>query len=68
MNTYVDCPKCGTEFMVSDQIASATLRCPDCLQWFSEMDYYGSDNLVSAYSSHVESFYDEMGFEAGYDY
>jgi len=68
MSTYVDCPKCGSEFVISDEIASSTMRCPDCLQWFSEVDYYCSGDLVSAYSSHVESIYDEMGFEAGYDY
>lgn len=72
MNVFVDCPCCGSEFVVTEELSAARLRCPDCLQWVNSMDDYGLKNPVSAYASNYDDdynyTYDEMGFQPGYDY
>jgi predicted Zn finger-like uncharacterized protein len=67
---FMDCPKCGTEFVVKDDQVASVLRCPDCLQWLeSEMDassyakaYYGS----TIQDDHRYEDYDSENY--GYDY
>lgn len=67
MNTFVDCPKCGSEFIIDENILSSTLRCPDCLQWIDSL--YSDDRAyVSSYSSRGADLFDEYGYESGYDY
>lgn len=72
MNIFVDCPCCGSEFIVSEEISVSRLRCPDCLQWVNSMDDYGHKNPVMAYASNYDDdynfYYDEKGYQAGYDY
>lgn len=68
MSTYVDCPKCGSEFVVSDDIVSSTLRCPDCLQWVNSMDDFVGVGSYSSYGDAGDSLFDDYGFERGYDY
>lgn len=69
MSTYIDCPKCGSEFIVSDDISGSALRCPDCLQWIDDhYDLYGDLSMeISGYASRLGS--DSMNeLEYGYDY
>lgn len=53
---FVDCPKCGSEFIVNDAELATVRRCPDCLQWLESDDhmyaksYYGNNN---------DSYYDD---------
>jgi len=70
MPTFIDCPSCASEIMVSQETSEDNIRCPDCLQWIEEeyddaytmKTYYGaSKQLVSA-----NDFYDEDDY--GYDY
>jgi len=69
VNTHVDCPNCGSEFTVSEDIAYSTLRCPDCLNWFNSMeDILDSRPAYAGYSGYGESVYDDYGFQEGYDY
>ena len=67
MSTYVDCPHCGTEFSVSDDIVSSSLRCPDCLQWINTFEEYSG--TMAAYASYsTGSLYEDYGYQEGYDY
>lgn len=68
MSTYVDCPKCGSEFVVSDDIVSSSLRCPDCLQWVNSMDDFVGVSSYASYGDYGDSVFDDYGFERGYDY
>lgn len=71
MNTFVDCPCCGSEFMISEEINASRLRCPDCLQWVDTFEGYSAKDYVSSYASGYDDYnfyYDEKGFQAGYDY
>jgi uncharacterized Zn finger protein len=68
VNTFVDCPSCGSEFIVDEEIMSSNLRCPDCLQWVSS---YSDDNdrlFVSAYAVRFDDHFEDYGYESGYDY
>lgn len=69
MNTYVDCPKCGSEFVVSEDIAHTSLRCPDCLNWVNSMeDLMEPQYSYTASYGYGESVYENYGFQKGYDY
>lgn len=72
MNTFVDCPCCGSEFVVSEEISASRLRCPDCLQWVDSFsEGYSAKDYVSSYASSYDDYnylFDEKGFQAGYDY
>lgn len=69
MSTYVDCPKCGSEFQVAEDLMSASLRCPDCLQWVDAMgDFFETQPALSGYSGYGYSEYDDYGYQEGYDY
>ena len=69
MNTYMDCPHCGSEFSVSEDIAYSNLRCPDCLKWFNSMDDLMDSSMAYAgYASYGDSEYDDYGYQEGYDY
>lgn len=69
MNTFIDCPTCGSEFVIDEAIAASNLRCPDCLQWInSYSDEYATKGLVSSYSSSYSEYYDDYGYQEGYDY
>jgi predicted Zn finger-like uncharacterized protein len=72
MNVFIECPKCATEFIVTEDISAARMRCPDCLQWVNSVDDYSDSDYVSSYAaSYVDdrfSLYEERGYQAGYDY
>lgn len=66
MNTFVDCPHCGSEFIVSEDLLVSTVRCPDCLMWVDE-DTESVRTTLAGYASRLGSDYmDEL--EYGYDY
>ena len=56
---FIDCPKCGSEFIVNDNELSTVRRCPDCLQWLDADDtsalyaksYYGQTSSYDDYDS-----------------
>lgn len=58
----MDCPKCGTEFVVKDEQV-AVMRCPDCLQWIED----GMDGLqfAKSYYGHSEQLRDP--YDDNYD-
>lgn len=68
----MDCPHCGTEFIVSEELIGSNMRCPDCFQWINpfggiaQTDFAFADS--SSYSSYRDDIYDDKGWEAGYDY
>lgn len=72
MNSFMDCPHCGTEFIMNEELMGANMRCPDCFQWINpfggmaKTEFYSSD-FEMAFSSSNE-VYDELGWESGYDY
>lgn len=69
MNTFVDCPYCGSEFVIDEAIASSNLRCPDCLQWVNNYIQDSPKTYVAAYASGYDNYYYENSdYEAGYDY
>jgi hypothetical protein len=69
MSSYVDCPKCGSEFVVSEDMMAGNLRCPDCLQWVDAMgDFFEAKAAYAGYSGYGESEYDDYGYQEGYDY
>lgn len=72
MNIFVDCPCCGSEFVVSEELSASRMRCPDCLQWVNSFDEYSPKYAMSAYASSYDDdynyTYDERGYQAGYDY
>jgi hypothetical protein len=69
MNTFVDCPCCGSEFIIDENILSSNLRCPDCLQWVNHYSQEDSGrSFVPSYAAGYNHYYDDYGYEAGYDY
>ena len=72
MNTFMDCPHCGSEFVFSEELLGSNVRCPDCFQWINQ--FGGMANTEFAFSDQYSSvtssneYYDEMGWESGYDY
>ena len=69
MNTFVDCPSCGSEFIIDENIMSSNLRCPDCLQWVNSYSQEDSDkSFVLSYASGFNQYNDDNEYEAGYDY
>ena len=68
MNVFVDCAKCGSEFVVDEAISGSRLRCPDCLQWIGAEDF--DHNYAYSYSANSYSYsqYDDLGYQSGYDY
>jgi len=73
MSSYMDCPHCGAEFPVADELLGTAMKCPHCYQSINAFggidtksysfanDFYGS-------SSMDREVWDELGFEEGYDY
>lgn len=68
MNTFVDCPHCGSEFVIDDEVASANLRCPDCLQWVSSFFDDSPRSYAASYAAGHNDRWEDFGYEAGYDY
>ena len=69
MNTFVDCPSCGSEFIIDENILASNLRCPDCLQWVNNSSQEDSDkSFVLSYAAGFNQYNDDDGYEAGYDY
>lgn len=69
MSTYVDCPHCGSEFLVSDEIVSSSLRCPDCLLWVDTFGEYSASRVAYAgYVDRAGSMFDDFDYQEGYDY
>jgi len=72
MSSFMDCPHCGTEFIVSEELLGSNMRCPDCFQWINQ--FGGIANTEFAFadqyssSSYQSEMWDELGYEAGYDY
>ena len=67
---FVDCPKCGTEFMMKDDEDVAFTRCPDCLQWLSDdLDGKGFAKAYYGSSKQLQDSYDDYDTDNyGYDY
>lgn len=70
---FVDCNRCGSEFVVDDGVVAARLRCPDCLCWVDVLEEVPDRDFVLSYSSGFsfdEGLYgfDGRGFDVGYDY
>lgn len=55
---FMDCPKCGSEFVTND---AEIRRCPDCLQWLDLdleiKDYYGKSYKTEQYDTYDEDNY-----------
>lgn len=68
MNTFVDCPKCGSEFVIDEAITGLSLRCPDCLQWLSSYDQDDAKTYVTSYASSYNDNYNDYDYQQGYDY
>lgn len=68
----MDCPHCGSEFIISEELMGANMRCPDCFQWINPFGGIANTDFAfaesSSYSSYRDDIYDEKGWEAGYDY
>jgi hypothetical protein len=64
MLSFVDCPACASEIMVSEQTCGLILRCPDCLEWIGQdyddvcasKTYYGASMQFFA---EPDEYYDE---------
>jgi len=73
VNIFVDCGRCGSEFVVDEGVVSSRLRCPDCLCWVDVLEELPDRDFVMSFSSHA-SFddglygFDDRGFDPGYDY
>lgn len=68
MPTYIDCPSCASEILVSEEISESNVRCPDCLQWVE--DEYDSAHAYKAYygsSLQLAGGHDDED-NYGYDY
>ena len=72
MSSHMECPTCGQEFVVAEELLGSNVRCPHCFQW---MNPFGGpvqsnheDLDVGYSSSHQVEIWEEMGYEAGYDY
>ena len=56
MSSFIDCPHCSSEIIVSEDMYDMNLRCPDCLQWIGDefedavsiKAYYGASVQVGA--------------------
>jgi predicted Zn finger-like uncharacterized protein len=72
MSSFMDCPHCGTEFIVAEELMGTNMRCPDCFQWINQFGGIANTEFVlsesSSYSSYTNDVYDELGWESGYDY
>lgn len=70
MPSYIDCPSCASEILVSEEVTESNVRCPDCLQWLK--DDYEDDALSfkTYYGASLQlasgEYYDEDDY--GYDY
>lgn len=71
MPTYIDCPACASEILVSEEISENNVRCPDCLNWVE--DEYDTAHAFKTYygaSLQIAGGYDD-NYDAdnyGYDY
>lgn len=68
MNTFVDCPHCGSEFIVDEGIMSSNLRCPDCLQWVNTLYEDSPKSYAASYASGYSDRWENTDYESGYDY
>ncbi len=71
MSSTMDCPHCGGEFKVSDDLIGTPMRCPECYQSINSFGGIGNTGLVIssfATNSYDKELWDEMGYEQGYDY
>lgn len=71
MSTVMDCPHCGGEFKVSEDLVGTSMRCPDCYQSINAFGGIANTSFtVSTFasSSYDRELWDEMGYEKGYDY
>lgn len=72
MSSFMDCPHCGSEFIINEELLGSNLRCPDCFQWINE--FGGIANTEFAFADQYKAYssssdlYDELGWESGYDY
>jgi len=67
---FVDCPKCGTEFIVNDSQDTPVMKCPDCHQWLSDdLDGKGFAKAYYGSSKQLNDSYDDYDSDNyGYDY
>lgn len=72
MSSYMECPTCGHEFVVAEELLGSNVRCSHCYQWmnpFGGLLTQNYDEVEAGYSSsHQVEMWEEMGYEAGYDY
>lgn len=72
MSSYMDCPHCGSEYIVNEDLSGSNTRCPDCFQWVNP--FGGMANTSFAFSakdygsSYGDQIWEELGYESGYDY
>lgn len=72
MSSFMDCPHCGSEFIIAEELLGSNMRCPDCFQWINQFGGIAHTEFAfaegSSYSSYRNDLYDDMGWESGYDY
>jgi len=72
VSSFMDCPHCGTEFVVAEELMGSNMRCPDCFQWINQFGGIANTEYAFAessnYSSYRDDIYEDKGWEAGYDY
>jgi transcription elongation factor Elf1 len=72
MSSHMECPTCGHEFVVAEELIGSNIRCSNCYQWmnpFGGLLTSNYDEVETGYSSSYQTeIWEEMGYEAGYDY
>lgn len=73
MSEYMECPTCGEEFQVADELLGTSIRCPRCYQGINPFGGLLVSSQSSSYdddysSGYANDIYEENGWEAGYDY
>lgn len=64
---FMDCPKCGTEFIMKQDQDMVITRCPDCLQTLDN-DLDGKGYVKAYYGSSQQSYDDYDTDSYRYDY
>lgn len=68
MPTFIDCPSCASEILVSQETSEDNVRCPDCLNWIEE-EYDDAYTQKTHYASSLQlaGGYDD-DYDMDYDY
>jgi len=72
MKSFMDCPHCGTEYTVNEDLSGSNTRCPDCFQWVNPFGGMANSNFAVTAKDYGSSYgnqvWEELGYESGYDY